>query len=151
MIGRKSTAASASDTQTADNSQATTPVDTTNTPTQQTVTTPPPVIVQKSTTGSVYKDGTYTATGTYDSPGGLDNLGVSITIKGDVVTDATVTNMAGDRESSFYQNKFISGYKPYVIGKNIASINLTGSISGSSLTPIGFNKALATIKAQAKS
>ena len=97
----------------------------------------------------VYKDGTYTAVGSYMSPGGPDQLSVTITLKGDIVTDATVTNMAGDRTSSRYQNMFISGYKQYVIGKNIADINLT-VVSGSSLTPIGFNDALNQIKTAAK-
>jgi len=37
-----------------------------------------------------------------------------------------------------------------VIGKNIADVQLS-RVSGSSLTPEGFNNALATIKSQAQS
>ena len=111
----------------------------------------PPATVPKKTTptASVYKNGTYSATGSYMSPGGYDQLGVSLTIQNDIVTAATVTNMAGDGRSSRYQNAFIGGYKPYVIGQNIASINLS-YVSGASLTPAGFNDAVAQIKAQAK-
>jgi len=117
-----------------------------NTP-QTTAPAPSPADTAKKTTK--YKDGTYTATGSYDSPGGPDRLGVSITIKNDVVTSTSATNMAGDRTSSRYQKMFISGYQALVIGKNIDSINLD-IVSGSSLTPQGFNDALSKIKVQAK-
>ena len=107
-----------------------------------------PVDVIKKTT-YLYKDGSYTATGSYNSPGGYDQLGVSLTLKDDKVTSVSVTPKAGDRTSTRYQEKFISGYKQYVIGKNIDSLHL-GTISGSSLTPKGFNDALAQIKKQAQ-
>jgi hypothetical protein len=41
-------------------------------------------------------------------------------------------------------------YKQYVVGKKIDEVQLT-KVSGSSLTPQGFNDALAKIKAEAKS
>jgi hypothetical protein len=44
---------------------------------------------------------------------------------------------------------FVSGYKQYVVGKNIASIHLD-RVSGSSLTGAGFNAALARIEIEAK-
>ncbi len=112
------------------------------------VTTPEtPVTDPKKT--SVYKDGTYTATGSYMSPGGPDKIGVTLTLKNDIVTDVSATEMAGDPTSKRFQGMFLSGYKQYVIGKNIASLSLT-KVSGSSLTPKGFNDALLKIKAQAK-
>lgn len=98
---------------------------------------------------SVYKDGTYSATGSYMSPGGEDQINVTLVIANDIVTGATVTPAAGDRVSSRYQQMFISGYQSQVIGKNIADINVT-RVSGSSLTPEGFNDALAQIKTQAQ-
>lgn len=124
------------------------PVKQTPTPT---TTTPPPTTTPTDTTKKTakYKDGTYSATGSYNSPGGPDQLGVSITIKNDIVTAATVTNMAGDPRSKNYQDKFISGYQSFVIGKNIDSLNLH-VVSGASLTPIGFNDALSQIKTKAK-
>ena len=123
-----------------------------STPTPVTpVTTPtPPVATPVKKTVSVYKDGTYSATGLYMSPGGEDQVAVTLTLANDIITSVTVTPTAGDHTSQRYQNRFVSGYKQYVIGKNIASVNLT-VVSGSSLTPIGFNTALAQIKAQAKS
>jgi hypothetical protein len=120
-------------TNTGDNSQ--------NTPTPPTT---PPVA-----TTSTYKDGTYSADGNYNSPAGPESISVTLTLKNDIVTGANVTANASYGRSAQYQNAFISGYKQYVIGKNISSLNL-GRVSGSSLTPIGFNNALAQIKAQAK-
>ena len=113
------------------------------------VTTTPPVIDVPKKSSPVYNNGTYSATGSYMSPGGEDQLGVTITLKSDIITSVSVTPSAGDRTSSRYQSKFISGYQSYVLGKNIANVYLT-TISGSSLTPKGFNDALTQIKSQAK-
>ena len=101
------------------------------------------------TTASVYKDGTYSATGSYDTPDGPQSIDVSLTIASDTVTDATVTGEANSGESTRYQDKFISGYKGSVIGKKIATLKL-GTISGSSLTPEGFNDVVVAIRTQAK-
>ena len=96
-----------------------------------------------------YKNGTYQATGTYDSPAGPESIGVSITISNDTITNSSVTLLAGDRTSQRYQQRFASSYQSLVVGQSVDSVQL-GAVSGSSLTPIGFNNALATIKAQAK-
>jgi hypothetical protein len=101
------------------------------------------------TSSSVYKDGTYSATGSYMSPGGNEDLPVTLVIKGDMVTDATVTVGATRKESVNWQNTFISGYKTQVVGKKISEISLS-KVSGSSLTPKGFMDALAKIETQAK-
>ena len=121
----------------------------TNNTSNSSTTSTPAVADTKKTVTSTYKDGSYTATGSYMSPGGEDQLLVSLTLANDVVTDVSVTPQAGDRTSSRYQARFISGYKSYVVGQNIASIYLT-KVSGSSLTPVGFNDALNQIKSQAK-
>ena len=110
-----------------------------------------PAIVPKQTmpTASVYNDGTYTATGSYMSPGGEDQISVTLTLANDIITSVSAVSGAGDRTSQRYQNDFLSGYKQYVVGKNIATVDLT-RVSGSSLTPAGFDNALAQIMAQAK-
>jgi hypothetical protein len=135
------------------NSPASTPVSTpvnTQIPPARTPVVPAatPAIAPKKT-ASVYTDGTYSATGSYMSPGGEDQIKITLTLANDIITSVSVTPAAGDRTSQRYQNAFISGYKQYVVGQNIANVNLT-RVSGSSLTPIGFNNALAQIKAQAK-
>lgn len=96
-----------------------------------------------------YKDGTYTAEGDYTVHIGQKHIDVKITLKNNIITAADVTNEADDPTSVNYQNKFISGYKDLVIGKNINDVHL-GAVSGSSLTPMGFNAALSTIESQAK-
>ena len=96
-----------------------------------------------------YKDGTYTATGSYQSPGGPDQISVTLTVKNDVVTDASIVKMPGDHESSRYQTMFESGYKAVVVGKKLSSLSVT-KVSGSSLTPKGFDDAVAQIRVQAK-
>lgn len=102
-----------------------------------------------ASTASPYKDGTYEAVGTYDSPAGSESIDVTLTLKGGVVTDASVTPMPNDHTSARYQDMFVSGYKSQVIGQPIATLNLD-YVSGSSLTPIGFDNAVAAIKAKAK-
>ena len=120
-------------------------------PVSQAVNTPVdvPVAAKSTTKLSKYKNGTYTATGNYQSPSGLESIGVSLTIKGDIVTAASVTANASGGWSARYQQAFIGGYKSYVVGQSIDSISL-GRISGSSLTPNGFNNALSQIKSQAQ-
>ena len=104
---------------------------------------------KKTVVASLYKDGTYTATGSYLSPGGEDQIGVTLTVKNDIVTAVSVNPMAGDNTSARYQQMFVSGYKTYVIGKNLSTLNV-GKVSRSSLTPRGFNDAVAQIRTQAK-
>jgi len=103
-----------------------------------------------SSSSSTYKDGQYKATGSYDSPGGSESITVSITIKGNVITDTSATSGAQDPEAQLYQDQFIGGYKQKVVGQNVASVRLS-RVSGSSLTSQGFNEALAQIKQQAQS
>lgn len=121
-----------------------------NTPNQP---LPPPVVIKKdpipTSVATVYKDGTYSATGSYMSPGGYDEIGVTLTLSKDIVTSVTATNGAGDGTSSRYEDRFISGFKSYVVGQNIADVYLT-KVSGASLTPKGFNDAIAQIKTKAK-
>lgn len=117
-----------------------TPTDsgTTNTPTT-------PVVADNKK----YKDGTYTASGTYTTPEGRENISVTLVIKDDVVTSATFTGSTNEKASEKYQSLFNDGFKTEVIGKSIDSISLT-VVNGSSLTPKGFMDALAKIKTQAK-
>ena len=134
-----------SSTDTTDLTQVTTPTPLpTPTPTPTESPTPTPVV-----STSVYKDGTYTATGEYLSPGGLETVKVSLTLKDDLIVDATVVPQATRPNSVKYQGLFESGYKAFVVGKSIDSVLLT-KVSGSSLTPKGFNDAVAQIKVSAK-
>lgn len=101
-------------------------------------------------TNSVYKDGNYSALGEYTSPGGAEQINVTLTLKGDVVTDATVKSLATLPASQNWQNAFINGFKTMVVGKKLDEVNLD-KVSGSSLTPKGWNDAISKIKTQARS
>lgn len=99
---------------------------------------------------STYKDGIYTAVGGYLSPGGQEQVSVTLTLEGDIITDAKFEPMAERPISIMMQNAFAADYKQFVVGKNIDEVNLT-KVSSSSLTPQGFNDAVNKIKVEAKS
>ena len=106
--------------------------------------------VMSATITHTYKDGKYSAEGDYRSPGGPEQVKVSITLKAGTITDADVVSEATLPKSKHFQGLFISGYKPLVIGKKINEVQLD-KVAGSSLTPKGFNDALAKIMTQAQS
>lgn len=122
------------------------------TPSQTETTTPPPSTNTDSTPttvdASVYADGTYSATGTYSSPAGKEQTPVTLTLVDDVITDVTFTVAATNPTSKQFQTMFANNFKTLVVGKNIDDVHLT-KVSGSSLTPKGFNDALAQIKTEA--
>lgn len=96
-----------------------------------------------------YNNGTYSATGSYVSPAGPEEVDIIITIKDDVVVDAAFMGKATHPTSKKNQDLFGAGFKEQVVGKSIDSISL-GVVNGSSLTPKGFMDALIKIKAQAQ-
>jgi len=99
---------------------------------------------------SEYKDGTYSAPGDYVSPGGYEEIGVTVTLKNDIVTSAEVSsNMASGGTAERFQSVFIQNFQSQVIGKNINDVMLD-RVSGSSLTPQGWNDAISKIETQAK-
>ncbi|MFZ2621338.1 MAG: hypothetical protein WAX85_00025 [Minisyncoccia bacterium] len=100
-------------------------------------------------TSYLYKNGSYSSVGEYNSPGGTESIKVALTLKDDVITDATITPLATRGNSVKFQGIFVSNFRPLVIGKKIDEVQLD-KVSGSSLTPKGFNDALAKIKTQAK-
>ncbi len=108
----------------------------------------PPATVPP-TNKSSYKDGTYSADGSYRSPAGTETVGVTITLKGDVITKVTVVPKATDPKSVRFQGMFVSGISEVVVGKKIDALQVS-KISGSSLTSGGFNEAVIKIEAQAK-
>jgi uncharacterized protein with FMN-binding domain len=97
-----------------------------------------------------YKDGTYTATGDYMTHVGSEEVTIGVTLKNNVITDTTFSGTPKFMMSQRFMDMFSANYKTLVVGKNIDDIHL-GKISGSSLTPNGFNAALEKIKAQASS
>ncbi len=128
------------------------PTETTPVPTPVTDTTPTPTTKPEpapAVAAHVYKDGTYTATGSYMSPAGSETILVTLTVQDDKIASATVVPQATRPASVNWQNTFVFGYQTLVLGKNIDEVHL-GKVSGASLTPKGFNDALAKIKSDAK-
>ena len=95
-----------------------------------------------------YADGTYTATGSYESPAGPETVGVSITLADGVVSAVVVTPEATNPASQKFQTQFASGVADAVVGQPIEGLTVD-TVSGSSLTPDGFNAAVAEIAADA--
>jgi uncharacterized protein with FMN-binding domain len=102
----------------------------------------------ETTSTSEYKDGTYNAEGTYVSPGGRESIGLTVTLANGVIVNTEFDGHATDGDAVMYQQKFASGYKAEVVGKNIDDIKLS-RVAGSSLTSNGFNDAIEQIRTDA--
>lgn len=101
-------------------------------------------------TSGKYKDGEYSAIGTYQTPAGQEKVGVTLTLTGNTISKIKVDELGVAPTSKKMQADFGAHYQPMVLGKNIDEVVLT-KVSGSSLTPKGFNNALDQIKQQAQS
>lgn len=98
---------------------------------------------------SGYKDGTYSASSDYYVPHGSENIKVTLTVQGGVVTNSSIANSENNGESALFQESFASEYKSYVVGKPVSSLQLN-YVAGASDTTQGFNDALQQIKSQAR-
>jgi uncharacterized protein with FMN-binding domain len=94
------------------------------------------------------KDGTYSATGDYQSPGGASAIAVTVTLKSGTITAVQVAPKAADATARQYEAQFASGIDAVAVGKPIEGLKV-GAVSGSSLTSQGFEKALAAIRSKA--
>lgn len=100
-------------------------------------------------TSNAYADGDYNVVGNYSTPGGVEDIGVNLTLANGIITNADVELLATDATSIRWQERFIDGYEEEVIGQNIDDVELD-IVSGSSLTGRGFNDALEQIKLEAR-
>lgn len=138
------------------NSSATPVVDNSNSNTDNTIGNNQTSAAQETTNpngtttsiASGYKDGTYSSTQSYMSPGGSDSLGVTVTLKNNLISQVSVKNMANDGTSKMYQNRFIGAIQSVVAGKSITNLKV-GVVSGASLASNAFNAALAQVRTQA--
>lgn len=96
-----------------------------------------------------YKDGSYSALGHYQSPGGTETMKVTLTLASGVITALDVTSVQVDPTAAGYEADFEGGVNAVVVGRPISTLRV-GAIGGSSLTSIGFNAAIATIRSEAK-
>ncbi|WP_102193294.1 FMN-binding protein [Microbacterium aurantiacum] len=99
-------------------------------------------------TDSAYKDGTYTAEGSYQTPETVEKISVTLTLADGVVTDVEVTGDPQAPETEKFQGEFVAGIADVVEGVPIDELKVD-KVAGSSLTSGGFNQALETIKEEA--
>jgi uncharacterized protein with FMN-binding domain len=96
-----------------------------------------------------YKDGDYEGEASYSNPAGVSDLKVKLTLAAGKITDIKVTPEATDPTSKSHQSDFAGGIADEVVGKSIDELNV-GTVAGSSLTVLGFDKAIDKIKDEAK-
>jgi uncharacterized protein with FMN-binding domain len=109
-----------------------------------------PIMPGTSSMNSSYKDGVYTTVGDYRSPAGPEAITVKLTLKDGKIVDSVVTGESNESVSQKFMDGFAQNHKALVVGKSIDEVKL-GVVSGSSLTPKGFNAAVEQIKKEAKS
>ncbi|MCQ6271709.1 FMN-binding protein [Pseudarthrobacter sp. R1] len=102
-----------------------------------------------ATSGSTYKDGTYSADGNYVSPNGTETVGVELTLAGGTVTAVDITQHPSNPNTRKFQGEFAGGIADQVVGKSIDELNVS-KVAGSSLTSGGFNQAVEQIKSEAQ-
>lgn len=110
----------------------------------------PGTVNPNNASSSSFKDGTYSAMGTYSTPDGPETITVKVTLKDGAVSDTSATASMQSRESKEYVAQFLDAYKTFVVGKDVSSLKLS-RVSGSSLTSQGFNSAIQQIQTQAQS
>jgi uncharacterized protein with FMN-binding domain len=96
-----------------------------------------------------YKDGTYSGSADYNTPAGKENVSLTVKISDGKVVSATPSGLIRDEISKQFHSQYLVGFNDAVVGKKIADLNF-GFRNGASLTPMGFNAALAQIKTKAQ-
>jgi uncharacterized protein with FMN-binding domain len=102
-----------------------------------------------ASSGSTYKDGTYSADGSYVSPNGSETVGVELTLAGGTVTGVNLTQHPSNPNTRKFQGEFAGGIAAQIVGRSIDELNVS-KIAGSSLTSGGFNQAVEKIKQEAQ-
>lgn len=108
-----------------------------------------PTETETSDNTVAYKDGVYKKRGVYESPAGPESIQVNVTLASGKINDLVVVGDATNENSIKFQTLFAEGISKLVIGKPIDQVESYSQVSGSSLTPKGFDEALKVIKEEA--
>ncbi len=108
-----------------------------------------PAATQEAPADQAYEDGTYTETGSYQSPAGPEEVGVTLTLQADVVTAVEVEPMPDNPTTTMYQERFAGGISEAIVGQKLDDLAVD-KVAGSSLTSGGFNEATGKIKSEAQ-
>jgi len=104
---------------------------------------PTPATSIATTVSNIYKDGTYSANGSYDTPAGSEIITVTMTILNDKVNAVSVVaTPSTDSTSKYYIGKFNTGIGPLVIGQSLDNNFNYTVVNGASLTIVGFRDAV---------
>ncbi len=101
-------------------------------------------------TSAEYTDGEYTASGSYQTPGGKEAIDVEISLSGDIVTAVVVHPQGLTPTALEFETLFAEGIGTEIIGKDIDTLSVS-RIAGSTLTGGGFRRALDDIRKAALS
>ena len=96
-----------------------------------------------------YADGEYTQVGGYVSPGGNEEIGITLTVKDDVVTAISTEPMPSNPTAKLYQERFSGGIQDQIVGVRLDDLAVE-KVAGSSLTSGGFAQAAEKIKSEAR-
>jgi uncharacterized protein with FMN-binding domain len=105
--------------------------------------------VKTAAAGTTYKDGTYTESGSYSTPGGEESVKVTLTIASSAVTAVSLTGSEITPNAKHYQEQFAAGIGAIIKGKQLSTLEVS-RVAGSSLTSAGFNAAVEAIRTDAK-
>lgn len=88
-------------------------------------------------------------TTTYQSPGGLEEIGFSLAVNSlGVIVEAKTAVLGKSPTTVLRQNSFAESFPEAVEGKKLADLGPIDRVGGSSLTTKAFNNALADLQAQ---
>ncbi len=87
---------------------------------------------------SVVPDGTYTDNVTYAYHSGKETIEISITVKDDIITEASIHGFNPQPFSAKMISGVNSALPDLVVGKKITELNIPHQVSGSSLTTAAF-------------
>ncbi len=79
----------------------------------------------------------------------VESVTINITLENEIIKDITFSGQSDNTTSKGYQDIFSSNYKNLVVGKKVSDLYIS-RVSGSSLTPGGFNAALEQVKNSAR-
>jgi len=102
-----------------------------------------------TSTSSGYKDGTYTASSSYNVPhGNTNSMSATVTVSGGNITAVSTNNNYSDGESAMYVDSFKSSVSSAAVGSSLANASFS-RIGGASLTTQAFDSVLDQIRTQA--
>lgn len=98
---------------------------------------------------SLYRNGRYTATGHYLTPGGNESIAVSIDVQADAVAASAIQVEATSPTARQFQQQFRTTIASHITARPLSTLSVS-RVSGASLTSLGFNDALAKVRQEAK-